>query len=131
MNLLGLHFIYLSDDSLMIPDALQYIDHYYYYYRPDNTKFICAYKTNDFFKNYNATVSNIPTEILVTDIHRNIMDRRGYLQHLMSSVKILYKSTSVVLDMNGRLSGDIPVSYTHLDVYKRQVSDCMAFLLGD
>ena len=40
----------------------------------------------------------------------NIMDRRGYPQHLINSVKILYKSTSVVLDLNGRLSGDIPIN---------------------
>ena len=84
------------------------------------------------------------------------MDRRGYPHHLIISVKILYISTSVVLDLNGRLSSDIPismgvrqgccvsptlfniyivdmlrawkyrvtlgtVSYTHLDVYKRQM----------
>ena len=38
------------------------------------------------------------------------MDRRGYPENLMNSVKILYKSTYVFLALNGRLSGDIPIN---------------------
>lgn len=38
------------------------------------------------------------------------MDRRGYSKHLINSLKILYKSASVVMDLNGRLSGGILIN---------------------
>ena len=68
---------------------------------------MCNQKTHIAFGDLEKAFDNVDRQKLW-----NIMDtdRRGYLQHLINSFEILYKSnTSVVLDLNGRLSGDIPI----------------------
>ena len=56
------------------------------------------------------------------------MDRRRYPHHLINAVKILCKSTAVVLDLNGRLSGDIPIIYVMLNKDKVGERQCTRVL---
>ena len=61
-------------------------------------------------------------------VNKNL-EGRGYPLHLIRAINNLYDGTAIVIcTERGKTDPVMAVSYTHLDVYKRQVYVCVSEL---